>query len=108
MSNINTLKRSKTINKLESFYLNHPSFETVKQLYLNNIIKSIASVEKTLKSIKFKKNGEYYKTSIKKAQTLNDMLNASKKLKQKKLKLQHLHYYLVNMTGGFIINKLIK
>jgi len=74
MSNINILKRSKTINKLESFYLNHPSFETVKQLYLNNTIKSIASVEKTLKSIKVKKNGELYKTSIKKAQVINDKL----------------------------------
>ena len=73
-TNINTLKRSKTINKLESFYLNNPTFETVKQLYLNNVIKSIASVEKTLKSIKVKKNGELYKTSIKKAQALEDKL----------------------------------
>ena len=55
MSNINILKRSKTINKVGSFYLNHPTFETVKQLYLNNIIKSIASVEKTLNSIKVKR-----------------------------------------------------
>jgi hypothetical protein len=74
MSNINILKRSKTINKVESFYLNHPSFETVKQLYLNNVIKSIASVEKTLKSIKVKKNGEYYKTSIKKVEKLEKLL----------------------------------
>lgn len=87
MSNINILKRNKTINNLPSFYLNHPSFETVKQLYLNNVIKSIASVEKTLKSIKVKKNGELYKTSIKKAQVINDMLNASKKLKQTKIKI---------------------
>jgi hypothetical protein len=72
MTKTNTLKRSKTINKLGSFYLNNPTFETVKQLYLNNVIKSIASVEKTLNSIKVKKNGELYKTSIKKAQALND------------------------------------
>lgn len=74
MSNINILKRSKTINKLGSFYLNHPTFETVKQLYLYNVIKSIASVEKTLKSIKVKKNGEYYKTSIKKVEKLEKLL----------------------------------
>jgi hypothetical protein len=73
-SNINILKRSKTIKKLPSFYLNHPSFETVKQLYLNNVIKSIASVEKTLNSIKVKKNGEYYKTSIKKVEKLEKLL----------------------------------
>jgi hypothetical protein len=74
MTKTNTLKRSKTINKLGSFYLNNPTFETVKQLYLNNVIKSIASVEKTLNSIKVKKNGELYKTSIKKVQVLNDKL----------------------------------
>ena len=73
MSNIK--KRSSNLNNLESFYINHPSFETVKQLYLNNTIKSIASVEKTLKSIKVKKNGEYYKTSIKKVEKLEQVLN---------------------------------
>ena len=73
MSNIK--KRSSNLNNLESFYINHPSFETVKQLYLNNTIKSIASVEKTLKSIKVKKNGEYYKTYIKKVEKLEQVLN---------------------------------
>jgi len=68
----NILKRSKTINKLESFYLNHPSFETVKEMYLKNTIKSIASVEKTLKSIKVKKNGELYKTAVKKVEKLEE------------------------------------
>ena len=86
----NILKRSKTINKLESFYLNHPSFNTVKQLYLNNTIKSIASVEKTLKSIKVKKNGELYKTAVKKAEKLEQVLKvlkSTKKLAQKKIKI---------------------
>ena len=73
MSNIK--KRSSNLNNLESFYINHPSFETVKQLYLNNTIKSIASVKKSLKSIKVKKNGEYYKTSIKKVEKLEQVLN---------------------------------
>jgi hypothetical protein len=72
MSNINILKRFKTINKLESFYLNKPSFETVKELYLNNTIKSIASVKKTLNGIKVKKNGELFKTSVKKVQKLEE------------------------------------
>jgi hypothetical protein len=81
MSNINILKRSKTIKKLPNFYLNHPSFETVKQLYLNNVIKSIASVEKTLNSIKVKKNGELYKTAVKKVQVINDKLEKLEELR---------------------------
>ena len=72
MSNINILKRSKIINKLESFYLNKSSFETVKELYLNNTIKTIASVKKILNSIKVKKNGELFKTSVKKVEKLED------------------------------------
>lgn len=72
MTKTNTLKRFKLLNNLDNFYLNNPSFEMVKQLYLNNIIKSITSVEKTLKSIKVKKNGELYKTSIKKFKQLED------------------------------------
>ncbi len=87
MSNINIKKRSSNLNNLESFYINHPSFNTVKQLYLNNTIKSIASVEKTLNGIKVKKNGELFKTSVKKAEKLEQVLKvlkSTKKLAQKK------------------------
>jgi len=72
MSNINTLKRSKLLNKLETQYTDHPSFETVKGLYLNNTLKTIASVKKSLNAIKVKKNGELYKTSIKKFKQLEE------------------------------------
>ena len=79
MSNI--IKRSKNlIKKLESFYTSHPSFETVKELYLNNTIKSIASVKKSLNAIKVKKNGELYKTSVKKVEKLEEQL---KEIKEK-------------------------
>lgn len=87
MSNI--IKRSKNlIKKLESFYTSHPSFETVKELYLNNTIKSIASVKKTLNNIKVKKNGELYKTSVKKVEKLEEQLietKATKKISQKEI-----------------------
>ena len=71
MSNI--LKRSKKLSKIGIAYISHPQYRTVEQLYLNNTIKSIASVKKTLRDIKIKKDGKLYKTSIKKVEKIENL-----------------------------------
>lgn len=70
--NSNIKKRIKKYNKELYFYTSNPNYEKVKDLYINGEIKSIPSAIKIIKSIKYKKNNELYKTSVKKQDKLND------------------------------------
>lgn len=69
MSNnlMNTVKREKKFNKEMSLYVSHPYYNDIKQLYINNVIKTITSAEAKIKKIKITTKGKVYKTSIKKA-----------------------------------------
>jgi hypothetical protein len=69
MSNQN--KRLKKFNELKTIYGQHPLFNKIKDLYLDGEIKTISSAEKRLKDIKYKKNGEIYKTSSSKLEKFN-------------------------------------
>lgn len=71
-SNINKNKRLKKYNKELYFYTSNPNYEKVKDLYINGEIKSIPSAIKIIKSIKYKKDKNLYKTSIKKQFKLDD------------------------------------
>jgi len=60
---MNIQKRVKKFNKQFLFFKNHPNYEDIKTLYINNILKSTSSVNKAFKKIKLTKKGEIYKTS---------------------------------------------
>ncbi len=60
----NIIKRYEQLRKLDIDMLEHPIFEEVKELYINNKIKSISSVKSYLKKMKVKKNGELYKNAV--------------------------------------------
>ena len=66
----NQQKRTNKFNRELSLLKTHPNFNDVKQLYVNNIIKNIASAEKKLLSIKLTNKGQVYKTSLSKQQEL--------------------------------------
>lgn len=61
---VNQEKRVKKFNKEMSLYKTHPNYNDIKELYVNNVIKSIVSAEKTINKIKITKKGDVYKTSI--------------------------------------------
>lgn len=71
MSNQN--KRFKKFNKELSLYAKTPLFNKVRELYIGNKIKRIDSAEKMIATIKYKKNGELFKTSEKKSKKIEDM-----------------------------------
>lgn len=81
--NPNTEKRSKKFQSELSFYAKHPYFEEVKQLYLNNAIKSLVSAEKQLKSIKITKAGKVYKTSTRAVEKLKAVAKKDVDVKDK-------------------------
>lgn len=70
MSNIEI--RRKKFDKL--FYLDRPNpyYNKLKYLYVNDVLKSTASVSKYFDKIKIKDNKELYKNSVKYANELND------------------------------------
>ena len=74
---VNLVKREKKFNKEFEFNKTHPYYNTIKELYLNNTIKSISSASKQFKKLKITKAGKLYKTSAKAETTL---INKVKKL----------------------------
>ena len=69
----NIIKRYAQLRQLDIEMLEHPIFEEVKELYINNKIKSISSVKSYLKKMKLKKNGELYKTALNKLEKIKQM-----------------------------------
>lgn len=69
MSNIEI--RRKKFDKL--FYLDRPNpyYNKLKYLYINDVLKSTASVNKYFEKIKYKDNKELYKTSVKYVNDIN-------------------------------------
>lgn len=60
----NKEKRVKKFNKDLFMFVNHPNFKDVRELYVNDLIKNIASAEKTLRDIRITNKGEVFKNSI--------------------------------------------
>ena len=63
-NNMNVNKREKRFKKDLVAYKNHPNYKNVKELYLNDVIKTIVSAEKQLKKIKLTNKGLVYKASL--------------------------------------------
>lgn len=85
--NPNSVKRFKKFDKEMSLYVKHPNYEEIKQLYLNNILKTITSAENMILKIKITKKGTVDKRSLPKLtklKKLNDDL--FDKLNKDKLK----------------------
>jgi hypothetical protein len=60
--NVNSEKRLKKFNKkFFLLYKNHPNYEDIKTLYINDILKNINSVDKAFRKIKITKKGKVYK-----------------------------------------------
>lgn len=73
MSNTNFNKRIKNLLTLDDVYKNHPAYKTVKELYLKGVIRSLPSLKKNLKTIKIKKDGSPYKSSLNRLEKLEKL-----------------------------------
>lgn len=82
---MNITKREKRFNKDMYLYKTHPFYNEIKQLYLNNVIKTITSAESKINKIKVKKDGKVYKSSIKKVIEIKKDIISLFELNNKKL-----------------------
>jgi len=73
MSNTNFNKRIEKLSTLDDVYKNHPAYKTVKELYLKGVIRSLPSLKKNLKTIKIKKDGSPYKSSLNRLEKLEKL-----------------------------------
>ena len=60
---MNNIKRLRKFNDLSKDYTEHPLFTKVRLLYVRDKITNIRTALNTMKTIKYKKNGEIYKAS---------------------------------------------
>jgi hypothetical protein len=84
--NPNAVKRLKKFTKEMSLYIKHPNYDEIKQLYINNLIKTITSAENMILKIKITKKGTVDKRSSNQFETLNklkDELNIIQEEKKK-------------------------
>lgn len=84
MSNINMLKRVKKFQKDLSIYSNNPFYEDIKQLYKNDLIKTITSAENALKKIRVTKKGTIDKRSNKQVENINKLKDEFKQIQDEK------------------------
>lgn len=84
MSNTNLNKRIKNLSTLDDVYKNHPTYKTAKELYLKGVIRSLPSLKKNLKTIKIKKDGTPYKSSLNKLEKIEKLKTTT--LKKETLK----------------------
>ena len=61
---VNQEKRLKKFSKEMSLFKTHPNYNDIKELYINNVIKTIVSAEKAINKIRITKKGLVYKNSI--------------------------------------------
>ena len=73
MSNTNFNKRIKNLSTLDDVYKNHPAYKTTKELYLKGVLRSLPSLKKNLKTIKIKKDGSPYKSSLNRLEKLEKL-----------------------------------
>jgi hypothetical protein len=84
MSNINLNKRIKNLTTLDDVIKSHPAYKTAKELYLKGVIRSLPSLKKNLKTIKIKKDGTPYKSSLNRLEKLEKLKTTT--LKKETLK----------------------
>jgi hypothetical protein len=68
-------KRLKKFNKFYNIYSSNPYYEKIKELYSNDIIKTVTSVDKLFKKIKVTKKNQLYKSSKKFADEIDVKYN---------------------------------
>lgn len=78
---MNNLKRLRKFNEVSKDYTEHPLFEKVRLLYVREKISNIRTALNKMKTIKYKKNGELYKTSTMKYEDLMEIFYEYKKEK---------------------------
>lgn len=61
---VNQEKRTKKFNKEMFLYKTHPNYDDIKELYINNVIKTIISAQKAINKIRITKKGKVFKTSL--------------------------------------------
>lgn len=65
-------KRLKRFNKQFSGFLSNPYYETIRTLYVNDVLKNVTSVGKYFNKIKLTKKKQLYKSSVKFVNEIND------------------------------------
>lgn len=58
-------KRLKRFNKQFSIFSNKPAYDKIRDLYVNDVLKNVTSVEKYFNKIKLTKKNQLYKSSVK-------------------------------------------
>ena len=84
MTDINMLKRVKKFTKDLSIYSTNPFYEDIKQLYKNDLIKTITSAENALKKIRVTKKGTIDKRSNKQVENINKLKDEFKQIQDEK------------------------
>lgn len=71
----NLFKREKRFkNEFDLGFKNHPSYDDIKMLYLNNVIKNIKTAFNIFNKIKLTKKNQIFKSSIKKFNEIKQMV----------------------------------
>lgn len=65
MENINSSKRETRFKKEFKYYLNHPQYNELKNLYINGVFKNIKSIENQFIKLRIKKDKKPYLSSTK-------------------------------------------
>lgn len=110
----NQEKRLKKFNKELFMFKKHPNYDDIKELYINNIIKTIVSAEKAIKKIKITNKGLVYKSSVDNQQKIITQLDQFKRAKEeKKLKPNFIKQRIIKLDQdkidqgyGYLTNKI--
>ena len=79
-------KRVKKFSKDLSIYSSNPLYEDIKQLYKNNLIKTLDSAENALMKIRVTKTGTIDKRSNKQVENINKLKDEFKQIQEEKKK----------------------
>ena len=79
-------KRVKNFTKNLTMYKSNPFYEDIKQLYKNDIIKTLDSAENALMKIKVTKAGTIDKRSNKQVEKINKLIDKFKQIQEEKTK----------------------
>jgi hypothetical protein len=104
--NSNPEKRVKKFNKEMSIFKSHPNYDDIKELYVNNVIKTIVSAEKAIRKIRITNKGQVYKSSVNAQQKVVQQLDQFKTKKEtKKLEQNFVKQRVIKLDDDKINNQ---
>jgi hypothetical protein len=103
---VNKEKRLKKFSKEMSLFKTHPNYNDIKELYINNVIKTIVSAEKAINKIRITNKGQVYKSSVNAQQKVVKQLDEFKTKKEtKKLETNFVKQRVIKLDDDKINNQ---